>query len=64
MAATGLKKRDGHGQLKSTIQKKYIEKNRKKKKDRLRWLRKKILVKKLNKSEQKELMQLQAELLV
>ena len=55
-------RRDGSGEMKSNVQKSYQERIRKKKRDRVRWLKKKQLLKKLSKKEERELLQLEAEL--
>ena len=65
MAADQSKgKRDGQGQMKGQKQNNYLAGKKKQKRDRLRWLQKKHKVKKLSRSEEKEKMKLQAELLV
>ena len=60
--ATSQQKRDGTGQMKYLTQKKYLERQRKKKRDRLRRLLKKEKLKNLCKHEKQELNQLKAEL--
>ena len=56
------RKRDGTGEMKCTTQKKYLERQRKKKRDRLRRLLMKKVKKNLSKAEKQELQQLQIEL--
>ena len=55
------KKRDGNGQMKGQKQKNYLARKKKQKRDRLRWLLKKQMLKKLSKYEEKERQKLQAE---
>ena len=56
-------KKNGEGQMKYVKQRKYVDRKRKKMRDRLRWLIKKGKEKKLSRSEREEMKMLEAALI-